>query len=193
MAYYGIGVTGNTDVLAGLIAVASPDITTREQLETARSLDPYSVDYAAVSFLESIPAVDDATKDTLYIDRNGVAAVKAGNDTVYTLVSGTFVDPEFDPRLRSLTIGNLTLDPLFDSAKTEYTTSTSADTDNITVVTTTAGATAAIKNGTTDVVSGAAATWETGENIVTVTVTSGPFQRVYTVKVTKTGDSGQGG
>lgn len=50
MAYFGIGVTGNTDVLAGLIAVASPDITTREQLETARSLDPYSVDYAAVSF-----------------------------------------------------------------------------------------------------------------------------------------------
>jgi hypothetical protein len=60
-------------------------------------------------------------------------------------------------------------------------------------VTTTTGATAAIKNGTTDVNNGGPATWETGENTVTVTVTSGPFQRVYTVKVTKTGSGGQGG
>ena len=185
MAYYGIGVTGNTDVLAGLIAVASPDITTREQLETARSLDPYSVDYAAVSFLESIPAVNDATKDTLYIDRNGVAAVKAGDDTVYTLVSGTFVDPEFDPRLRSLTIGSLTLAPLFDSAVTSYTATTTNATDAITVVTTSADATATILNGETPVVSGANATWAVGENTVTVTVVCGPFKRVYTIKVTK--------
>jgi hypothetical protein len=185
MAYYGIGVTGNTDVLAGLIAVASPDITTREQLETARSLDPYSVDYAAVSFLESIPAVNDATKDTLYIDRNGVAAVKAGDDTVYTLVSGTFVDPEFDPRLRSITIGSLTIAPPFDSAVTSYTATTTNATDAITVVTTSADATATILNGETPVVSGANATWAVGENTVTVTVVCGPFKRVYTIKVTK--------
>ena len=75
----------------GLIAVVSPDITTREQLETASSLDPYSTDYAA-GLLESIPAVNDATKD-LYIDRNGVAAVKAGNDTVYTFVSACLLTP----------------------------------------------------------------------------------------------------
>lgn len=192
MAYFGIGVTGNTDVLAGLIAVASPDITTREQLETARSLDPYSVDYAAVSFLESIPAVNDATKDTLYIDRNGVAAVKAGNDTVYTLVSGTFVDPEFDPRLKSLTIDELELTPAFDSAVTSYTATTENVKDAITVVTASADATATIVNGETTVDNGTYATWADGENTVTVTVTSGPFQRVYTVKVTKTVAGGEG-
>lgn len=59
-------------------------------------------------------------------------------------------------------------------------------TNTITVKTVDSAATAEIKNGTTTVTSGSAATWVEGTNTVKVTVKYGTTKRVYTVTVTKT-------
>lgn len=59
-------------------------------------------------------------------------------------------------------------------------------TNTITVKTVDSAATAEIKNGTTTVTSGSAATWAEGANTVKVTVKYGTTKRVYTVTVTKT-------
>jgi len=87
--------------------------------------------------------------------------------------------------LSALTIGSLVLSPTFDPTKTSYTATTTNSTDNITATATDSDATVAIKNGTTSVTSGSAASWTTGENTVTVTVTNGSESKVYTVVVTK--------
>lgn len=42
-----------------------------------------------------------------------------------------------------------------------------------------------IKNGETTVTNGESATWSAGENTLTVTVTNGDQEKVYTVTVTK--------
>ncbi len=183
--YRGIGVTGESDNLRGLIALASPDITTKEQYTVAKGLDPLDDRFVGVKFVDKIPAVASGVDETLYIDKNGVAAYLEKNATEYTLLNGSFADPVYDPRLKSLTIGALELTPAFDSAATAYTATTANAADAITVVTASADASAAILNGEAAVTSGANATWADGENTVTVTVVCGPFKRVYTIKVTK--------
>ena len=88
-------------------------------------------------------------------------------------------------RLSGLTIGALTLTPTFDEDTLEYTVTTSAATNKITATAEDENATVEIKNGTTTVTNGASATWSTGENTVTITVTNGTETEVYTVTVTK--------
>jgi hypothetical protein len=185
MSYCGIGITGNTAYLRGQLAAASPDITTNAQLLVATGLDPLDKTFVGVEFVNEIPAVNSGVDLTLYIDKNGVAAYLEEDATEYTLVNGSFVDPMYDPRLKSLTIGELELTPAFDSAATAYTATTANAADAITVVTSSADATATILNGETAVTSGANATWADGKNTVTVTVICGPFKRVYTIEVTK--------
>lgn len=46
-------------------------------------------------------------------------------------------------------------------------------------------ATVAITNGSTSVTNGEAATWEVGENTLTIVVTNGTATETYTVTVTK--------
>ena len=89
-------------------------------------------------------------------------------------------------RLSGLTIGALTLTPTFDADTTAYTVTTSAATNKITATPEDEDATVEIKNGTTTVTNGASATWSTGENTVTITVSNGEYNtKVYTVIVTK--------
>lgn len=88
-------------------------------------------------------------------------------------------------RLSGLTIGALTLTPTFDSDVTEYEVTTSAATNKITATPEDENATVEILVGETEIDSGDSATWETGENTVTVTVTNGDQSKVYTVTVTK--------
>ena len=90
-----------------------------------------------------------------------------------------------DTTLASLTIGSLTLSPTFNKGVTAYTTSTTNSTNTITATASDNTATVVIKNGTTTVTSGSSATWESGANTVTVTVTNGGASKVYTVTVTK--------
>jgi hypothetical protein len=55
----------------------------------------------------------------------------------------------------------------------------------VTATPTDENATVVILNGETTVENGESATWETGENVLTVTVTNGEAEEVYTVTVTK--------
>lgn len=87
--------------------------------------------------------------------------------------------------MSALTIGALTLNPTFDSDVVEYTATTSNATNTITATATDENATVAILVGETPVVNGEAATWESGENTVIITVTSGGTEKVYTITVTK--------
>ena len=89
--------------------------------------------------------------------------------------------------LDSLEIGDLELSPEFDAGVFSYDAETTTTSDTITVVTEDTNATAVIKNGTTTVNSGSAASWSATDNVVTITVTAedGVTEQVYTVNVTK--------
>lgn len=84
-----------------------------------------------------------------------------------------------------MTIGILALSPEFDSETLEYTASTSNATNTITATATDESATVEINVDETSVENGEAATWASGENIVTIKVTNGASETVYTVIVTK--------
>lgn len=90
-----------------------------------------------------------------------------------------------DTKLASLTIGTLRLDPSFKASTTEYEASTTSSTVAVTAITRDEDATVAIKNGSTTVTNGGSASLSAGENTITVTVTNGTEERVYTVTVTK--------
>ena len=94
--------------------------------------------------------------------------------------------------LASLRIGRIALDPAFAAATTTYTASTTAATNTVTAVPADAGATIEITNlhdtDETDTYdNGAAVTWGTGSNTLTVKVTAanGTATKSYTVTVTK--------
>lgn len=68
---------------------------------------------------------------------------------------------------------------------TEYTATTTNATNTVTATPEDEGAEVSILNGETPVTNGAAATWQEGANTVTITVTNGEAEQVYTVTVTK--------
>lgn len=103
-----------------------------------------------------------------YLD--GIAVVTIGNN---------------DTDLSALSIGNLKLSPTFTTGITSYTAKTTSATNTISATADDSSATIVIKNGTTTVENGGSATWVSGENTVTATVTNGGESKVYTVKVTK--------
>jgi len=89
------------------------------------------------------------------------------------------------PVLKSLALSTLTLTPTFSPFVKSYTAATTNATDTITAVAKTSTDTVAILNDKTPVVSGEAATWVTGTNDVTVSVTRGTTVYTYDITVTK--------
>ncbi|MCM1024641.1 MAG: cadherin-like beta sandwich domain-containing protein [Prevotella sp.] len=89
-----------------------------------------------------------------------------------------------DCTLSSLSIGSLTLSPAFNSAVDSYTVVTQNNTNTVTAAAA-AGAVIEITVGGKTVENGSAATWESGENTVTVKVTNNGYSKTYTVVVTK--------
>lgn len=87
--------------------------------------------------------------------------------------------------LSGLTIGSLELTPSFDPDVTEYTAATENATNKVTAVAADENAEISIVNGETVVENEGSATWEAGENTLTVTVTNGTAEKTYTVTVTK--------
>ena len=88
-------------------------------------------------------------------------------------------------QLTALTLGTLTLDPTFDADTYEYATTTTNATNAVTATGDT-GVEVAIKVNGAAHTSGDSATWELGENTVTVECTGeGMFPATYTVTVTK--------
>lgn len=96
-----------------------------------------------------------------------------------------FVEGAGGAGLSSLTIGQLTLTPSFSTGVTEYAAATTNATDVITAAADDSSATIEIKNGTTTITNGNAATWAAGPNTVTIKVTKGTAVKTYTVTVTK--------
>ena len=88
-------------------------------------------------------------------------------------------------RLSALTVGTLSLSPAFSADVTAYTATASGNSSVITAAAEDSSATIVIKNGETTVNNGSAANWSTGENTLTITVTNGSAEKVYTVTVTK--------
>ena len=66
----------------------------------------------------------------------------------------------------------------------EYTAATSNATNKITATPTDPAASASILVGETEIDNGTSATWSEGENVVTITVSGGAPDTVYTVTVT---------
>lgn len=91
----------------------------------------------------------------------------------------------YSSALSDLRIGSLTLSPAFGKDTTTYTATTSNATNVITAVPESATADIRIKVGDKDIVNGSAATWESGSNTVTITVTDGEQTKDYTITVTK--------
>lgn len=84
-----------------------------------------------------------------------------------------------------MAIGSLTLTPSFDGNTTSYTVTTANATNMVTAVAVDSGATVSIDVDGTAIDSGDSATWDDGDNVVTVTVSKGGQSKVYTVTVTK--------
>lgn len=105
---------------------------------------------------------------------------------VFKFENVTYV-PSDDATLASLKIGTLELDPEFDAAEDEYEAATTNATNIVTAVAADAGASIKVTVNDVEIQNGTAATWETGENEVVVTVTAedGTTTGTYTVTVTK--------
>ncbi len=88
-------------------------------------------------------------------------------------------------RLSGLTIGALNLTPAFNPDVTGYTATTTNATNAITATPEDENASVSIVYGETSLESGKSAAWADGENIVTVKVTNGHGEKVYTVTVMK--------
>lgn len=92
-----------------------------------------------------------------------------------------------DASLSALTLGSLTLTPAFDPAVTQYTATTTNASNTVTASAKKPQAVIAITNGETPVTNGQSATWQSGENTLTVNVQYGTSAMTYTVRVNKTG------
>lgn len=79
----------------------------------------------------------------------------------------------------------MTLTPTFSGSVTAYTATTSNASNKVTATPTDEDATVEILLGETEIENATNATWETGENTLTITVTNGTSETVYTVTVTK--------
>jgi phi13 family phage major tail protein len=123
---------------------------------------------------------------------SGVVKAKTGNTTNSTVyqnwyqsvympsdVSGANVN------LSALTIGSISLDPIFAAGTTAYTAETSNATNAITATAADENAGVSITVNGDSLTNGSSATWEDGENTVVITVTNGGSSKTYTVVVTK--------
>lgn len=116
-------------------------------------------------------------------------AININNVNVTTAM--TFAaDTANNAMLQSLSIGNETLSPVFDSDTYAYTIATASNaSDKIEATTAQAGAQVTISYNGTNVRNGGTVTWtaDSKAHPLTVTVTQGNSVRVYTVQVTKAG------
>lgn len=124
---------------------------------------------------------------------DGLVKARTGDDTDSTVYQNWYNDvyipdseaPVSAAKLASLSIGSLTLNPTFDKDVVNYTAETSNATNAVTA-TGEDGTTVTITVNGTAHTSGESATWNTGDNLVVITVSkAGLASTAYTVTVTK--------
>lgn len=96
-------------------------------------------------------------------------------------------EPSADASLSDLRLGSLELTPAFSGTVTSYAASTTNATNTVSAMPSHASAAIQVKVNGKEIDNGSAATWQTGENTVTVTVTAedGKTSQTYTATVTK--------
>ena len=105
-------------------------------------------------------------------------------EEVFPTVATT--DRPKNANLASLTLGTLTLDPAFDPLKKNYETTSTAASAAITVAAKDGDATVVIKSGETTIQNGGNVAFANNAvTTVTVTVTNGDAENVYTIEVTR--------
>lgn len=112
------------------------------------------------------------------------------NNTSVTTAMTFAADTANNAMLQSLSIGNETLNPVFDSDTYAYTIAAASNaSDKIEATSAQAGAQIAVSYNGTNVRNGATVTWtaDGSAHPLTVTITQGNAVRVYTVMVTKSG------
>lgn len=114
----------------------------------------------------------------------GFVAIGIGKAPTLTMPFAQDVANPSVAALSALSLGSLTLSPVFSPGATSYTASTSNATNSISAVPA-PGALAAVKVNGSKFQNGSAAAWKEGENNVTVTVTNGDKKTEYTITVTK--------
>ena len=119
-----------------------------------------------------------------YIAKQYANGKPIDNDS-FLLFDISNMEPVAKVKLKSLTLGSLTLDPLFDNDETTYTTTTTDSTNKITAVAEHKNADILIEVDDEEHENGTAFEWEEGANVVKVTVNNESNTKVYTVTVTK--------
>lgn len=137
-----------------------------------------NIDALAVAFANNNETVITPNFEFDPYDAEGhLYKLKMANQPQVTPSTGT-------PVLTALTLGSLTLDPTFDAAVNNYTTETTDSTNTITATAASGTDIVITVNGNSHT-SGTAATWQTGENIVSIQLTSATGMNTYTVIVDK--------
>lgn len=134
--------------------------------------------YLVKAYANGLPMDNNAF---LYLDISGL------RPKTYKVEQVTPPAPSNVAALSDLKIGSLALVPAFTSGTKTYTASTTNATNTVTAFPADAGAEIQVLVGSSEIDNGTAASWETGENTVTVNVTAadGTTKDVYTVTVTK--------
>lgn len=114
----------------------------------------------------------------------GFVVIGIGKAPVTTMSFAQDVANPSVAALQSLTIGALELSPAFAVGTDTYTATTTNASDVISAVPT-MGSTLKIKLSGKTLQNGAPVSWNTGENVVTITVVNGENTKTYTVTVTK--------
>ncbi|MGL4284569.1 MAG: cadherin-like beta sandwich domain-containing protein [Eubacterium aggregans] len=128
----------------------------------------------------------DSIYNNVTVETVALSGVGLFAENLAGIVVGSITDAvQPDTTLASLSIGSKTLSSAFNKNVIAYTVDTTDATNTITAAASASGATVEIKNGSTAVTSGNAATWVSGANTVTIKVTNGSASQTYTVTVTK--------
>ena len=90
-----------------------------------------------------------------------------------------------DVTLKSLSLGTLTLEPVFAPETTSYTSTTTNATNTINAQANDSNASVSINANGSPVSNGAPITWQEGTNTVSITVENGGQTQIYTISVTK--------